>query len=185
MRVHGVFKPGDHPDYPNAELSALFETLFPGNPSPAFDRNHAGLAITAYNPKLALHFANLSRFLALDTSWCQRNDLRELAIQTVNLHFKSDFSFNARVPNAQAAGITSAQLAALREGQASDVFDEEQRLVIDYAKAVVTGAVASDLFSQVVKKYGETGTVEFTAVVAFWSAWAMIINAAAPEPQHS
>ena len=182
LRIHGVFKPSDHPNYPNPEITKLFEALFPGNPSPAFDRNHTGLAITAYNPKLALHFAKLSRFLALETAWSQRNDLRELAIQTVNLHYKSDFSFHARIASANAAGITDAHLKVLKTGHQSEVFDEEQSLVIEYANAVVTGAVPEPLFARVIQQFGETGTVEFTSIVAFWSAWAMIINAAHPEP---
>jgi alkylhydroperoxidase family enzyme len=182
MRIHGVFKPTDHPNHPDPDVTALFETLFPGNTNPEIDRNHTGLGITAYNPKLALHFATLSRFLALDTAWSQRTDLRELAIQSVNLHFKSAFSFQARTPNAHAAGLTDAHLSALRDWQNSDVFDEEQRLVIEYTNAVVTGSVPSDLFARVLQKYDETGTIEFTSIIAFWSAWAMIINAVHPEP---
>ena len=86
------------------------------------------------------------------------------------------------MPNAHAAGITDAHLSALREWHTSDLFSEEQRLVIEYANVVVTGAVPAELFARVVAQYGETGTVEFTTIVAFWSAWAMIINAAHPEP---
>jgi alkylhydroperoxidase family enzyme len=182
MRVHGVFQPSDHPAFPDPHITELFATLFPGIENPKFDSNHTGLAITAYNPQLALHFAKLSRFLAHETAWCRRSDLRELAIQSVNLHFNSDFSFDARVPNAHAAGLTDAQLAALREWRTSDLFDEEQRLVIEYANAVATGAVPSGLFARAVQRYGETETVEFTSLVAVWSAWAMIINATHAEP---
>ncbi len=177
MRVHGVFKPEDHPAYPDADVDALFATLFPGQADPQIDLNHTGLAITAYNPQLALHFAKLSKFLALDTDWCKRNDLRELAIQAVNLHFKSDFSFQARVRNAHAAGIADEMLAALPQWRTSTLFDEEQRLVIAYANAVACGSVPSDIFENILAKYGETETIELTSVVAFWSAWAMILNA--------
>lgn len=186
MRVKGIFRPADYPPgpdgKPDAEIAALFDHLFPGVENPEIDRNHAGIALAAHNPKLALHLAQLSRFLALDTSWCQRADLRELAIQTVNRHYGSDYSFQARLPNARAAGISDALLAELPRWRTSGAFDEEQRLVIEYAQAVVSGDVPAALFSRIVRRYGEKGAIECTTVIAFWSAWAMLINAAGPEP---
>lgn len=185
MRVKGVFKPGDYPGAPDAstkkEVAELFDYLCPGSDNPQIDLNHAGIAITAQNPMLALSLAKLSRFIAVETAWCQRHDLRELAIQTLNLHFKSDFSFQARLPNARAAGVGADLLAALPYWRTTSLFNEEQRLVIEYTNAVVSGDVPAELFQRVVDEYGEKGAIEFTTLVAFWSAWAMIINAARPE----
>jgi 4-carboxymuconolactone decarboxylase len=182
MRVKGMFKPGDYPADVDAatgqEIAALFDYLFPGVEHPEIDDSHSGIAIAAQNPQLALKLAQLSRFIALDTAWCKRADLRELAIQTVNLHFRSDFSFRARLPNAKAAGIGADLLAALPEWRTSDLFDEEQRLVVEYTQAVVSGSVSDALFERVVAAYGEKGAVEFTTVVGFWSFWAMLLNAA-------
>lgn len=185
MRVSGVFKPSDYPGSPDAgtqkDIADLFDYLCPGSENPEINQSHAGVAITAQNPTMALNMAKLSRFLALETSWCQRPDLRELAIQTLNLHFKSDFSFQARLPNAQAAGISSELLAALPYWRTTRLFNEEQRLVIEYTNAVVSGDVPAELFGRVVERFGEKQAIEFTTVVAFWSSWAMIINAVRPE----
>lgn len=183
MRVNGIFKPSDHPgnaDGANKEVAELFAYLAPGASNPEIDTAHSGIAVTALNPTMALKMAQLSRFLALETSWCQRADLRELALQTLNLHFKSDFSFQARLPAAKAAGISADLLAALPYWRKTSLFDEEQRLVIEYTNAVVTGDVPAELFQRVVAAFGEQGTIEFTTVVGFWSCWAMIINAAEP-----
>lgn len=180
MRVKGIFKPDDPPGGADEETAALFASLFPGVEHPEFDMDHCGLAIAAHNPKLALNLAQLSRFIALDTEWCRRADLRELAIQTVNLHFGADYAFRTRIPAAGAAGIGPDMLAALPFWRTSILFDDAQRLVIEYSHAVVSGDVPAALFRRVVKAYGEKGAVECTTVIAFWSFWAMLLNAAGP-----
>lgn len=183
-RVKAVHKPSDYPGSPDEatrkDLAELFGHLFPNAENPEIDNAHSGIAIAALNPKLALNLAKISRFIATEMPWCRRADLRELAIQTLNLHFKSDFSFQTRLPHAQAAGIGLDLLAALPYWRTSSLFNEEQRLVIEYTSAVVTGDVPAELFRRVAEKYGEKGAVEFTSVVGFWSFWAMLINATRP-----
>lgn len=184
-RVTVVNRPGDYPGTPDEatrqDLDELFEQLFPQSADPAFDKYHAGMAIAAQNPKLALNLARLSGFIAGQLPWCQRKDLRELAIQALNLHYKSDYSFRSRIPNAKTAGIGMELLAALPFWKTSALFDEEQRLVIEYTLAVVSGDVPGELFSRVVDRYGEKGAVEFTSLVAFWAFWAMFLNATGAE----
>jgi 4-carboxymuconolactone decarboxylase len=184
MRVKGMFRPGDFPpaadEVTSGAVTELFGHMFPGVADPEIDENHVGMAIVAHNPAMALQMAKLSKLIALDTGFCQRADLRELAIQTVNLHYGSDYGFRTRAPIARAVGIGDDLLAALPDWRGSDMFNDEQRLVIAYAQAVVTGDVPADLFAQVVARYGEKGAVELTTLVAFWSAWAMILQAANP-----
>jgi 4-carboxymuconolactone decarboxylase len=109
--------------------------------------------------------------------WCQRRDLRELAVQTVNLHYRCAPSFRAHAPHAEANGITAEMQAQIPWWRTSELFDSEQKLVIEYAFAAVTGQVPEALFRRVVDRFGEQGAVEFTAVVGMWSFWAMMINA--------
>jgi alkylhydroperoxidase family enzyme len=186
-RVTAVYKPSDYPGTPDEatgrELAELFQYLFPQVAEPQIDQRHAGLAIAAQNPKLALHLAKLSGFIAGELPWCHRRDLRELAIQTLNIYFKSDYSLNARVPNAVAAGIGADLQAALPSWRTSQLFNDEQRLIIEYTEAVVRGAVPAELFARVVANFGEKGAIECTTLVAFWSFWAMFLNATHPAPK--
>jgi len=186
-RVTAVHRPADYPgpvDEATAQaLAELFAHVCPGAREPEIDQSHAGIAIAALNPKLALQLAKLSGFIAGELPWCRRRDLRELAMQVVNLHFGCDYAFRVRLPAAQAAGIGAALLAALPAWRSSALFDAEQRLVIEYTQAVVTGAVPAELFARVVERYGEKGAVEFTTLAAFWSFWAMLLNATRPEPE--
>ena len=180
-RVRAIHRPSDYPGTPDEttkrNLAELFDHLFPHATDPEIDKAHAGIAIAAHNPALALHLTKLSGFIAGELPWCQRRDLRELAMQTVNVYFDCEYSFQARMPNAQAAGISVELQNALRSWQTSTLFDEEQRLAIEYAYGVVAGEVSDDLFSRVVGKFGEKGAIEFTTVVAFWSFWALFLNA--------
>jgi len=184
-RVKPVFRPSDYPGNPDEQtrrdLAELFDFLVPGAADPEIDKPHTGMAIAAHNPRFALNLAKLTNHVALGLGWSQRKDLLELAVQAVNLHFKCDFSFVTRLPKADATGIGMERIAALPFWRNSNLFDEEQRLVLEYVEAVVSGDVPDALFAKVAGQWGETGAVELTSVIATFSAWAMLINAARPQ----
>ncbi|MGO9934736.1 MAG: carboxymuconolactone decarboxylase family protein [Steroidobacteraceae bacterium] len=183
-RVTGVYKPTDYPGVPDAattgDLKEFFELMFPGGAKPEFDAGHSGWAVMAQNPRLAIHMARLTTYIARDMPWCKRRDLRELLIQTVNLHFKCESSFRARFPHAVAAGISSELQAAIPYWRTTSLFSAEQRLTIEYTFAAAAGDVPDELFQSVVKKFGEKEAIEFTIAVAHWSFWAILLNATRP-----
>ena len=53
--------------------------------------------------------------------------------------------------------------------------------MIEYARAVAGGRVPDELFARVREHFGERGAIECAAVVAFWSFWALFLNATGPE----
>ncbi|MDR2858555.1 MAG: hypothetical protein LBV50_12030 [Novosphingobium sp.] len=183
-RVTAVYQPGDYPGTPDeqtrTDLAELFGHMFPGVENPEIDRPHAGVAIAALNPGLALQLSRLSGYAALKLGWSQRADLREIAIQAVNLHFKSGFSAQSRFTAWEAAGLRMEQLAALPYWRTTNQFDDEQRLIVEYALAVVSGEVPEELFARVIAQHGQKGAVECTAVIGIWSMWAMLLNATQP-----
>lgn len=183
-RVTPIYRPEDYPGEPDAAtragLADLFAHLRPGDPNPEIDRGHAGVAIAAQNPTLALHMAKMSAFIALELEWCQRRDLLELAIQTTHWHYKCDFSFEARLPYLERLGLNPHLLAALPYWRTSSLFDDEQRLVVEHTLAALSGDVPEELFARVVERFGEKGAVEFTTTVGWFALWAMLINATRP-----
>lgn len=184
-RVRGIYKPSDHPRYSEetarSGLDDLFRHMFPQSRMPEISQKHGGFAIVAQDPKLALHLVKLSDYIVREMAWTsQRRDLRELAIQTLNYHFKCDYSFRSHVETARGCGISAELQAAIPYWRTTELFNEEQRLVIEYTLAVVCGDVSDELFSRVLMKYGETEAVQFTAGIGWWSLWAMIINATRP-----
>jgi alkylhydroperoxidase family enzyme len=181
-RVKLVYKPSDYPGTPDevtkTALTELFDHMFPGQPDPEIPGKSGAFATVTQNPQLALLLVKLSDYMVGKMPWTsQRLPLRQLMIQTVNLHFKCDFNFQSHFRPAQAAGIRLEQQACIPVWRTSNVFNEEQRLVIEYTLAAVSGDVSDELFSRVLKRYGEKEALEFTVAVAWWSFWAMIANA--------
>jgi len=181
-RVKLVFKPDDYPGTPDAPtkqaLRELFEHMFPGHANPEIPGKSSAFATVARDPRLAMRLIKLSDYILREMPWTsQRQTLKQLAIQTLNFHYKCDFSFQSHIRPAQACGITLEQQACIPFWKTANVFDDEQRLVIEYTLAVVTGDVPDALFARVVKQYGEQEALEFTVAIAWWSFWAMIINA--------
>lgn len=170
--------PGEVDHNTREDLASLFKYLFPagiqGEP-------HAGYGILAQSPALALGIAKCADAVIQKTPWTQKADLREIAIQTVNLHFKCDFSFHAHLPIALRWGISAEQQAAIPYWRTSHLFNEEQRLVIEYTLAVLAGPVSDEIFSRLKECFGERGAIECTVAIGWWSLWAMLLNAAQPE----
>jgi alkylhydroperoxidase family enzyme len=179
-RATEIRRAGQYPASADAEtragLDELFAGMFPGNPDGAIDHNHSGMAVAANSPKLAAMMGQMSRFVVLELGWSQRKALSELAIRTVNHHYGSTFSNDARLGAAKAAGLSGAQLAAVPDWR-SDLFDAEQKLTIEYAGAVLRGAVDDALFARMVATFGEKDTVECTAAIGWWALWASLIEA--------
>jgi alkylhydroperoxidase family enzyme len=181
-RVKLVSKPGDFPGTADAAtskaLGELFAHMFPGQPDPEIPGHHAAFAVVTQNPQLALLLVRLGDYIVREMPWTsQRTGLRQLAIQTVNLHFKCDFSFQAHLRPSSAAGISLEQQSLIPFWRTVKVFTDEQRLVIEYTLAVIAGDVPDALFARVVAQFGEKEAVECTTAIAWWSFWAMIINA--------
>jgi alkylhydroperoxidase family enzyme len=183
-RVTLVNTAGDYPNPDEAtktDLAELFKTLFPHTENPSFDEAHAGMAIAAQSPQLALNLAKMSGFMAKSLPWAQAHrQMNELAIQALNVFFKSPYTLKSRKPAADANGISAEMLAAIPHWRDSDLFTDEQRLVIEYTKAVIGGEVLEALFGKVVALYGERGAIEFTTAIGYWSMWTMLLNATHP-----
>jgi alkylhydroperoxidase family enzyme len=179
-RVTEIRKAGQYPSGADSEtragLDELFAGMFPGNPDGEIDRNHSGMAVAAQSPKLAQMMGQMSRFVVIELGWSQRKALSELAIRTVNHHYGSTFSNEARLGAAKAAGLSDAQIAAVPNWR-SELFDADQQLAIEYTDAVLRAAVEDALFVRMVAAFGEKQTVECTAAICWWAMWAMLIEA--------
>lgn len=177
-----VMKPSDYPDKDDEAgkkiLKELFEQMFPGQANPEIPGKSAAFGTVARIPGLARHLVDLSGFMVRECPWTSnRQDLKQLMIQTLNYHLKCDFCFLSHMQPAAALGLTLEQQASIPFWKTVNVFSDEQRLVIEYTFATVAGDVPDELFARVLKQYGEKEAVGLTVGIAWWSFWAMIINA--------
>ena len=164
------------------DLEALFRHVSGWTGNPRIPDTGKVFAVVARIPKLAHLLIGVSDYMTGTLPWTtQRNDLRQLMIQTLNYHYKCDYNFQAHITPAANNGISPAMQAAIPYWRLSNIFNDEQKLVIEYTFAAVTGDVPQELFDRVSAHFGELGATEFTIAVAWWSFWAMICNAVLPE----
>ena len=186
-RVKMVFQPDDFPVPIGREdannLEQFFCHIHSWTGDGGIPKTAAGFAIVARDPKLALLLAGLSDYMTLECPWTsQRTDLRELSIQALNLHFKCDYNFQSHLRKAEERfGVPAEMQAAIPLWRESTIFTPEQRLVIEYTLATVTGDVSDELFQRVADQFGEMGAIELTVGIAWWSFWAMLVGAIRPE----
>lgn len=181
-RVKGIFKPADiaiAPELDPADVKAVFDQMYPGIENPEFDDGHTSYAVAARSPKLALQLIKATHAV-LATGWSQRRDLLELSIQTLSLHYQCDLMFKAHLPLGPKHGLSVELQAAIPYWRKSDLFNDEQRLVIEYTLALASGDVPEALFARVVAAWGETGAVEFTSTAGLFCFWAIFMNATRP-----
>jgi AhpD family alkylhydroperoxidase len=97
-------------------------------------------------------------------------DLRELAVLRVAELNGAEYEWTAHEPVARRAGMTGAQLAAVRVGGDVGVLDERQRAVIAYTDAMTRDiAVPDALFELVRAHFDERQVVELTVTVGAYN----------------
>lgn len=174
--------PGDVSDDKRQDVELLFEHMKSFAGKPEIPGTAGAFAIVARDPKLARLLLQVSDYMTGECPWTvERRDLRQLMIQTLNWHFKCDFNFQSHLSSAERDGISAEMQAAIPYWQVTTIFDDEQRLVIDYTLAACKGEVTDALFARVADRFGEQGALEFTNGVAWWSFWAIVAGAVRPE----
>ena len=185
-RIKPMMKPGDYPADADAStkeaVKALFDHMFPGVENPEIPGKSAAFGTVANDPKLALRLVGLSDYVVREMPFTStRRDLQQLMVQTLNWRLGCDFSFQSHLDPAAAAGISLELQALIPFWETANAFTDEQRLVIEYTVAVVDSDVPTELYDRVATHFGEQDTLALTVGIAWWSFWAMIINATKTE----
>jgi 4-carboxymuconolactone decarboxylase len=99
---------------------------------------------------------------------------RELAILAVAYAWNSGFEIYAHERIAQAAGLTEAELAAVRSGRFAALDDPVERAVATLAHALVTRSDLNDEEYQAgCRTLGEDGLFELTTLVGYYATLAL------------
>lgn len=185
-RAKLVYRPDDFPgpvdDEKREQIDAVFEHMKGFSGKPEIPGTAGAFAIVARDPKLALLLLQLSDYMTKECAWTtERRDLRQLMIQTLNLHFRCDFNFQSHLSSAERDGISAELQASIPYWEVTTIFNDEQRLVVEYTFAALKGEVTDELFARVSDRFGEPGALEFTNAIAWWSFWAIVAGAVRPE----
>lgn len=111
---------------------------------------------------------------------------RELAILAVAHYLDSEFEIYAHEAVARAAGVTEADLRAVREGRFEDLADETDRVVAATAHALVTDEdLVDDRYVHARGILGEEGLFELSTLVGYYRLLALqlrLFRVPAPTP---
>src|ERR1700750_2398690 len=96
-RMKTVCRPEDCPGSPG-DVQELFGLLFPqGGTRELRGASQGWGLIAAQGARLAVTTVQLTRQIAAGPFLSARPDLREIAVQAVNLHFKCEFSYRSHL----------------------------------------------------------------------------------------
>ncbi|WP_431284528.1 carboxymuconolactone decarboxylase family protein [Humitalea sp. 24SJ18S-53] len=104
--------------------------------------------------------------------------LRELVIIRIALLNNAPYEAEQHAPIARKEGVTEAQLQALADWPAADVFDDVQRAVLAYTDAMTRQIQVPDtVFADVRRVFDDQGIVELTAAIATYNMVSRFLEA--------
>jgi 4-carboxymuconolactone decarboxylase len=99
---------------------------------------------------------------------------RELAILVVAAHWASAFEQHAHEAAGRLAGLTEAELAAVRAGEEPSLADPAERATVRVARALVqAGDLDDGEYAGAVAQLGEDGVFELTTLVGYYATLAL------------
>jgi alkylhydroperoxidase family enzyme len=97
-------------------------------------------------------------------------DLRELMILRVAVLNKASFEFEAHIPHALKAGVAQEKIDALRSLTLSDLFTDEEKLLLQMTDHMTRDVeVPAELMAKVTHQYSAEKVVELVATVAAYN----------------
>ena len=136
----------------------------------------------AHHPGLAARLLRLEEYLVYEARWTDREDLRELVLQVANRELPSTYLHMARIDAAFEARLSPLKLASL-DFVREEVFDEDERFVIGFTRAVLHCSVPDGQFAEARERFGQRGVVQLIATISAWRWLAIVASVLAPRPR--
>lgn len=106
------------------------------------------------------------------------NVLTELAIITVARQYNAQYEWFIHAKRALELGLDAAVVEAIRADRRPDFRDPDQELIYDMAVEIVeTRELGDDHYASAVAAFGEAGVVELIALIGFYHAVSVLLNA--------
>ena len=134
------------------------------------------LRAALHNPSLADKWQKLGQVLRFETSLPKR--LNEVAILVTARRWNSAVEWAIHAGDAERAGLDIQIIEAISSGKVPDFKDDIAAAEIyEFAVQLVqSGDTDQNSYTAIVKRWGEIGVVELTAVVGYYSMVAMTLN---------
>ena len=140
-------------------------------------------AVLLNSPELAGRTAELGAYVRFGSSLPDAD--REIAILTTARTFDCAYEWAMHQPIAVEAGVSEATLEAISEEQQTDHLNDTEAIAIEYGRELFEEhTISEDTFEAALDQYGESGVVELTATMGYYSMIACVLNAfnVYPEP---
>jgi 4-carboxymuconolactone decarboxylase len=129
------------------------------------------------SPDVAERIAHVGTYLRFNDATLEPT-LREVAILTVARFWDCQYEWTAHQRIAEATGTRPEAIAAIRENTAPARLTEQEALIHNYAKHLLTGhRVPKAVYEPVAAWLGRQGIVDLTATVGYYSLLACNLNA--------
>jgi 4-carboxymuconolactone decarboxylase len=131
--------------------------------------------VLLHSPELASRVEQLGVFIRYECSVPKR--LRELAILVVGSHWKADYEWYAHAKIALGEGLSPAVVDAIGHGAAPPFDEEADRVVFAFCRELLRdGRVGDATYAPVQTLLGDTGAVELTGLVGYYTLLALQLN---------
>jgi len=129
------------------------------------------------SPELMTRLQRLGEYLRYRNALGHR--LTELAILITARAWSQPFEWAMHVGEAEARGISSATIEAIRHGRRPARMAADEAVVHDYLHELgATQTVSDATYARAVAALGDAGVVDLTAVAGYYATLAMILNVA-------
>ncbi|MEM7139834.1 MAG: carboxymuconolactone decarboxylase family protein [Actinomycetota bacterium] len=132
------------------------------------------IRVLSHQPALVEPFLRWSAALAASPALGVRR--HELACLRVAWRYGSGYEWDNHAPVAREAGVSDAEMAALRT-DAPDGFDADDAALVLFVDAIVDGAVSSSTRTDVVRRFGADAATELVWTVGQYAGLSLVANA--------
>lgn len=130
-----------------------------------------------HSPELCDRVASLSNYLRFDSPLPER--IKEFAILVTARFWDAQYSWNAHVDKAIAAGIAPEVVKSLAAGQKPAFTREDESAFYDFATEALQNHFVSDAtFERIRGAFGDEGAVEVIGCVGYFSMLQICLNTA-------
>jgi 4-carboxymuconolactone decarboxylase len=105
--------------------------------------------------------------------------LTEFAIMIAARNWTSYYEWYSHSQEALTAGLSAAVIAAVADGRRPEQMTEDEAILYDFCTELLHNQSVSDpTYAQAVAKFGESGVIEASSLVGYYTYLAMIMNTA-------
>jgi 4-carboxymuconolactone decarboxylase len=136
---------------------------------------HGPFSMFLHAPELAGRVAHLGAYVRFEGALDMR--VRVLAAMTVAREFDAAYVWGAQTGSARRQGVPESTITAIREKHTRGVPTEDAQ-VIDFTRRLCRDHHVDDqTFQAVRQRFGDSGLIELTGTIGYYTMLAMTVNA--------